>query len=212
MIEKTNMLVFLRFWECLHDVMNPLEVANILISSQNHYDFRNQRQKIPKKDVDQSPQQKSLHTPPLTYIAKIHHIWRHNDVTIRFATFFRFFSCSKIMLLVLKGRRTVIVNSYSKFSIHAPVDFPKGGPGGLVTKLVFNQPSIYTRLALGDRGRGLASLACRHAPQKKIKTPALPKKRRILAKKRYEFSKISENGQKWLICWKTDPEASTKDC
>ena len=100
------------------------------------------------------------------------------------------------MLLVLKGRRTVIVNSYSKFSIHAPVDFPKGGPGGLVTKLVFNQPSIYTRLALGDRGWGLASLACRHAPQKKFKTPALPKKRRILAKKRYEFSKISENGQK----------------
>ena len=47
-----------------YDVMNPLEVANILISSQNHYDFRNQRQKIPKKDVDQSPQQKSLHTPP----------------------------------------------------------------------------------------------------------------------------------------------------
>ena len=189
MIEKTNMLVFLRFWECLHDVMNPLEVANILISSQNHYDFRNQRQKIPKKDVDQSPQQKSLHTPPLTYIAKIHQIWRHNDVTIRFATFFRFFSCSKIMLLVLKGRRTVIVNSYSKFSIHAPVDFPKGGPGGLVTKLVFNQPSIYTRLALGDRGWGLASLACRHAPQKKLKLQ--------LCRKNAEFSqKRDMNSQK----------------
>ena len=26
-----------------YDVMNPPEVANILISSQNHYDFRNQR-------------------------------------------------------------------------------------------------------------------------------------------------------------------------
>ena len=59
-----------------YDVMNPLEVANILISSQNHYDFRNQRQKIPRKDVDLSPQQKSLHTlpPPFTYMAKIHQI------------------------------------------------------------------------------------------------------------------------------------------
>ena len=204
-------LFFLRSWECLHDVMNPLEVANILISSQNHYDFRNQRQKIPKKDVDQSPQQK-VYIPPFTYMAKIHQIWRHNDVTIRFATFFRFFSCSKIMLLVLKGRRTVIVNSYSKFSIHAPVDFPKGGPGRLVTKLVFNLPSIYTRLALGDRGRGLASLACRHAPQKKLKLQLCRKNAEFSQKKRYELSKFSENGQKWLICWKTDPEASTKDC
>ena len=47
--------------------------------------------------------------------------------------------------------------------------------------------------------------------KKKLKTPALPKKRQIFTKKRYEFSKISENGQKWLICWKTDPEASAED-
>ena len=118
MIERTNVLVFLRFWECLHDVMNPLEVAKIsifsendydfrnqrpenvlkllkplileeikctipnpyghydvmtplevakiLIFSQNHYDFWNQRQKISKKDVDRSPQQKSVHWSPLT--------------------------------------------------------------------------------------------------------------------------------------------------
>ena len=44
--------------------MTPLEAAKVLIFSQNHYDFRNQRKKIPKNDVDQSPQQKSLHTPP----------------------------------------------------------------------------------------------------------------------------------------------------
>ena len=145
-----------------------------------------------------SPHSKKVYIPPpLTYIAKIHHIWRHNDVTIRFATFFRFFSCSKIMLLVLKGRRTVIVNSYSKFSIHAPVDFPKGGPGGLVTKLVFNQPSIYTRLALGDRGRGLASLACRHAPQKKLKLQ--------LCRKNAEFSqKRDMDSQKFQKMAKND--------
>ena len=100
------------------------------------------------------------------------------------------------MLLVLKGWRTSIVNSYSIFSIHAPDDFPKGGPGRLVTKLVFNHPSIYTRLALGDRGWGHASLACRHAPQKKKKLQLCRKNAEFLQKRdinSQKFQKMAKN-------------------
>ena len=145
-----------------------------------------------------SPDSKNVYIPPPLLISQK---YSQYDVIMTSQPvsqlFFRTGSCSKIMLLVLKGWRTFIVNSYSIFSIHAPDDFPKGGPGRLVTKLVFNHPSIYTRLALGDRGWGHASLACRHAPQKKLKLQ--------LCRKNAEFSqKRDMNSQKFQKMAKND--------